>query len=66
MGSLSEPLVSVGNGHSPCLVNKTQKPLLIEGARDVSLEGHRVNNGKNCFTQDLFPSIFFHEQNKDG
>lgn len=44
MTSLSEMLVSVGNSHLACLVNKPQKPPELERANDISLEGQRVNN----------------------
>lgn len=56
MTFLSETLVSVGNGHLACLVNKPQKPSELERAKDVSLEGQRVNNGRSSCTQGHFLS----------
>lgn len=66
MTSLSETLVSVGNGHLACLVNKPQKPSELERAKDVSLEGQRVNNGRNGCTHGHFSEQSLAGQNKDG
>jgi len=66
MTSLSETLVSVGNGHLACLVNKPQKPSELERAKDVSLEGQRVNNGRSSCTPGHFLSKIQQDKTKMG
>lgn len=56
MTSLSGTLVSVGNGHLACSINKPQKPSELERAKDVSLEGQRVNNRRSSCNQGHFLS----------
>lgn len=56
MTSLSGTLVSVVNGHLACSVNKAQKPSELGRAKDVSLEGERINNRKSSCTQGHFLS----------
>lgn len=66
MTSLSEMLISVGNGHLACLVNKPQKPSELERAKDISLEGQRVNNGRSSCIQGHFLSKVWQDKTKNG
>lgn len=64
MTSLSGTLVSVGNGHLACSVNKPQKPSELERAKDVSAEGQGVNNRRSSCTQGHSLSKAYQDKTK--